>query len=367
VYEALKKAQAQRHDPKQRKAYTRQQDEASFKAVFAEFLLVVGRSEDAERRARPIVEDPDRAGHTSTNKRQLELRNRLILWLALRMRAEELREEDAAGAWLSRTSPNRRAVALEAEAWAERCRILRILEDESFLLGNLRPYLSGNASPWMAATLVQLLPPGAAFEAVRLARAEEEDPRAAPYFDALEAEASLRLSRHEDAVRLARRALEGLPAEGEKLLRARVSAVASEALRRAGNESESRGMLRSALADFPSVTRMLDLAIPVRIEDDGSDAARRLAEAIARSPRFRRDPEGRPVRVWTEGAQLRFAMEGHFEPDGSPDGTVTAALRRFHQRVMSPRVDLTPIQINSLDGLQTAGGGGADRLVGENR
>ncbi len=370
VHDALKKAQAQRLA---RKPYTRALDEAQFKAVYAQYLLMLGRSEDAELRVRGMVENPDRTGQTSTNKVQIELTNRLLLWLALKMRAEQIREEKAAGSWLSRTMPDRRAVALEAEAWAERCRVLRLVEDEDRLESSLRPYLSGNPSPWMAATLVELLPAGAAFEAVRRAREAEQDSRAAPYFDALEAEVALRLSRHDDALRLAQRALETLSSDGEKLLRARVSAVAAEALRRMGRAREARETLSSVLSGFPGVTRLLDLSIPVKIEHDGSAAGRRLAEALARSPRFRSDPEGFPVRVWSDGARLWFEMalaEGrrHFGPEGvalesNAEAAVSAGLRRFHQRVMSPQVDLTAAQINSLDGLQSAGQGKADPLL----
>jgi hypothetical protein len=111
-----------------------------------------------------------------------------------------------------------------------------------------------------------------------------------------------------------------------------VWAVAAEALRRVGQTADARELLASALPDFPGVTRMLGITIPVTIECDGKASSRRLAEALPRSPRFRSDPDGLRASVWEEGSQLRFVMDlpggrRHFEPDGvaleeNPDATV---------------------------------------------
>jgi hypothetical protein len=111
-----------------------------------------------------------------------------------------------------------------------------------------------------------MVPPGVALAMVDQARREEDHPDAAPYFDALEAEARLLANDPTGALPEARKALDRLPKPGDVLLRGRTAALAAEAARRLGRSDESRELWSAALADFPAAPRLLGLAVPIKIE-----------------------------------------------------------------------------------------------------
>jgi tetratricopeptide (TPR) repeat protein len=368
AWEALNLAD---RDRKSRSARTQDQDRADMTSQVSAFLLVFGNSAEAERLARRAWEQPTRHGSSTDTEDNAALGNGVLYWNALRSRQEE-RKESAAVSWLDllRDSEQQR---LAMEAWMVKRALLKLLADDRFLNECLRPYLphSPGAEPWLMGTFVQILPPGVAAEALRQARASESHPGAVPYFDAMEAELELRGGRSERALELASRALEHLPVE-EKLLRGRTAAVAAEAARLRNRMDECREYWNKALVDFPAASRLLQVAIPVRIEDDGSPLAQGLSRQLVRSPRFVQDPAGLRVVLKTEAGQLAFALyrEGetlHFTErvptEGQPEEVIAAAGKQFHERLTSPSFRLTLLQINSLGGRPSGASATAQGLL----
>jgi tetratricopeptide (TPR) repeat protein len=357
---ALKKGQAQRAT---RAPHTLQQDQTKMDQAVGLLLLVLGKSEDAERFVRRSHEQPDRTGSTTDDETDVALVNGLAMWTVLESRLEQLAEEDA-GRSGAAVLPDLSRRALAVQSWTLKRGLLKILHDPERLRA-LRPYMPGtpDLESWLSGGLVRLLPPGVATEAVRQARAAEDHPDAIPYFDALDAEVALLRGDAEEALAFARRALEKLPPDGEKLLRARVSAVGGEAALRLGKTEDGLMLLHQALRDFPEAFRLLKLSIPARVEDDGSPAARLLARRLLSSPRFVQNRSGFRLVVRSAGGRLtvemfRMAGERHCEisvpASGNEDEVAAVALRQLHERVMSPTLDLSQIDINSLDGSPSA-------------
>jgi tetratricopeptide (TPR) repeat protein len=359
--DALKRAQAQRAE---RPPHTLQQDETKMDHARGLVLLVLGYGEDAERFVRRAYEQPDRTGSTTDDATDLAISNGLAMWTVLESRQEQLAEEDAALPALRRLAPSADRRALEFQSWTLRRGLLKILHDPQ-RLAVLRPYMPGTIvpPPWLATGLVRVLPPGVAAEAVRQARAAEDHPGAVPYFDAQEAEVALLGGRNEDALTLARQALAKLPATGEKLLRARAAAVGGEAARRLGRTQEAHELLHQALCDFPGAFRLLGTAVPVRVEHDGSPLARAFAGRVTASPRFTEAADGFRLAVRGGNGKLtvelfRLAGQQHCAASvparGADNEVIAAAMRRLHNRMMSPALDLTQIDINSLEGSPSA-------------
>ncbi|HVS34684.1 MAG TPA: hypothetical protein VMS17_03820 [Gemmataceae bacterium] len=354
AWEAFQKGRLQRGE---RKPDTLQQDQTFTDRSLALMMLAVGRSEDAERFARRAYELPGRTGDTTDDQRSQTTLSGLVLYMALESRIEELQEADAARTGMAALSPaDKTDIAnRETELWTLRRHMIDLLSDETFLNELLRPYLPGqdDKEAWVTPTIIRILPPGVAVEAIRQARQSESNPNAASYFDALEAEADLIRGQPEEAHRLALQALASLPSVQERTLRARASAIAAEAARQLGHADECRQLTGAALQDFPEVFRLLHLSIPVRIEQDGSAQAARLADALLRSPRFREDPAGLRIVLAGGGGQLHFALYGadqSVQSEGAvPLGSdLAAALQRFHALMMSPVLDLTDADVNTL-------------------
>jgi tetratricopeptide (TPR) repeat protein len=358
--EALKKGQAQRM---QRPPHSLAQDQTKMDRSIGLLLLAVGMGEEAERFVRRAVDRPDRTGSTTEDATDLAISNLLMLWTVLQTRLEQLAEADAAKAGLGSLAPSLEQKSLQLQLWQLERALLKLLHDPS-RLSVIRPYMPGAAEmePWLRGSLVRILPPGVTLEAIRQARAEETHPAAAAYFDALEAEVELLRGSPAEALALARKAMDKLPAP-EKLLRARAAAVAAEAARLLGRNDEALSLYRQVLRDFPQALRLVRTVLPVRVETDGSPLAATVARRLAASPRFREDPNGLRlvVRVRDNRVSLELFVEGderHCEAlvaaDGAEDAVIAAALRELHARMMSPVLRLSAVDVNGLDSSPSA-------------
>jgi tetratricopeptide (TPR) repeat protein len=363
AWDALKKYQIHR---RLRDAYTLQFDQNELDATAARMFLALGRPETAVRFARRRVERPQRLAYSAAEGRDETFSAELALLEALRDRLEQLREQSAEGATAGQADAAD-STALHFECWALEKRLLRTLGDEQFLLRRLRPPRPDN--------VLHLLPGGVAAEALRRARQKEEHPSAEPYFDAMEADLAWHRSRYAQALALARKALDKLPADFEKHLRARLAVVAGESARKLGKTDEMWPLFDQALRDCPAVFRMYRVAIPVGLSDDGTPLARALGRRILASPRFRNDPAGFPVILRTAGGQLTFELSrlgqarhcaDSVGTEGAAAEVVATACHRLHQRLMSPLLDLKPIDVNFLEGSLFAAPPGEqiDRTIG---
>lgn len=341
AWQHLRKAQTERS---KRSSSTLEQDQSEMDCAVAMLLLALGNGEQAEKIARRAYEAPGRTGSSTDNATLSGIRNGILLWTVLQTRLQQLREEAAASG--SQLIPSKEQRELEFKSWTVKCHLLKLLGDSKLLRQCLRAYLSDAAGtdPWITGSLMQLLPPAVAAEALRQVRAEETHPRAVAYLDAYEAELQLRRGNPETALDLARKALDGLPPDFEKLLRARIQAIAGEAARQLDRMDESMTWWNRALETFPGVSRLVQYSIPVSIEHDDSPLSRQTAEALARSPRFCLHPAGFRISIKTAGNHLEMSMsrvkDMHFSEkipvEGDAAKFVLEAVKRFHAKVLAP-------------------------------
>jgi tetratricopeptide (TPR) repeat protein len=355
--DALRHARA---DRAKRPAYTLQVDQTKIDCSLALVLLALGREADAERFARRACEQPDRTGHSTRSRDGDALIHGVVLWTILESQLERLRETEAAMSWSERAAAIARRQSLAMEAWSLKHRLLRLMMEEDHWKV-LCPYLLSdcNIESWLLGGVVQILPASAMAEALRQARDEETHPSAIAYFDAVEAELALSRGDPGKALELARKAMARLPAEKEKLLWNRVSAIGAEAARQLGQTDECLKLANQVLGSFPQVFRLLKARIPVHIEDDGSPLAQALARRLRGCARFFDEDRGLPIAIKTRGNHLTFEMfrlgkARHFEGSvpiaGDDSAVIERAAQRFFERLMSPAIDLTQVEINSLDG-----------------
>ena len=257
------------------------------------------------------------------------------------------------------------ALWMRVEAWADGRRAATLLRDEDMLVASVRPDCPGSVEipVWLDGDLVDVMGPGVILAALERARAEENLPvtEAAPYFDALAAEAFLTRGDSERALTHARSALEGLH-RTEVLLRARVAAIAARAARELGRWPDSVSLVAAAFQADPGVFRRTGMPLPVQIgAEDTSATALRAVKILKDSPRFDDAPWGLTLMLTEGGARLTT-------PDGSEIGNVImdppapgvdpaeALVDAVHERLLSPRLDVTQADIRSLDGSIGAGG-----------
>jgi hypothetical protein len=157
-------------------------------------------------------------------------------------------------------------------------------------------------------------------------------------------------------------AKEKLPQE-EVLLRARMEALAAHALERSGQLDRAAVAWRNAMERNAGLIRLLDLSIPVTLSSDNSPGANEAVSWLEKSPRFHRG-RGFSLAVSTTGRRMYAQLRGR---DGAvlaqastlvlPDIKDTARMlcKEVHRKAFATKIDLSQMDINSLDGSVTSG------------
>lgn len=321
----------------------------------AAFLVLMGKPAEAMQITDKALVLPDRRSHNSRDPEQDRAIVALVDRQARLMAAEMTLEGSLARPFYLRAWSHAKALWLRFEAWLSGRQAARFLHDDERLVGTFAIGRARSAvtPPWLVADLVAVLGPGVVQRAIEKASSEDHRDGASGYYDAVAAEVALAQGRYGAAIELAQRALQSLT-PGDALLRERVRAVLGHAV---SDPTAQVGIYEQVLDVDPGLFRRLGWALPARIESSGAEIDREVAVALRRSPRFEASEQGLRIRVHGGRACL-FGASGTAwgcstaEPV-TEDSSLDYAQRvvdSFHAVVFSPRVDLSRIDINSLDG-----------------
>lgn len=326
--------------------YIQIQQRADSQRILGMALLACGYDEDAVKLLHEVALHGDRNSATSTQRTLVRSRNFYFYREALKQYQQRLAEERSFSPmkewpkiWLKELT-----VAQDMEAARRECAALALRNGgPQAMVPPFGP--KGFNCPWLTPGLSQIF--GEGVVAVAASRVIKDLPeKARPFASAILAEAKSDKA-------LMRKCLEDLP-PSQVLLRARLYALLAR-------EDGSPDDFQKVLESDPPVLRRLDLALPVQIScQDGT-----LRSMIASSPRFR---SGKGFQLQIEGGTqtgyqgrllgqdgsvlTRFSSPGGTDPDESR----LKLCRELHQRVFAPRVNLSQMDINGLDGSNLAGG-----------
>ncbi|WP_157068592.1 hypothetical protein [Sandaracinus amylolyticus] len=365
-------------------ASMRDQGRAETEAVAAIVLLLAGETVRADERIDRALARPDRRGLTTDGAEQARGRHALLRRI-IRRTLEEERAERASWTGLgARVSTFAESIPRRVARWPDDERILGVLADDERLVDTLRPFMAGGItglSPWLTGEIVSVLGPAIVAVALAEARARDaQEPRATPFYDALEVEIAAARGDGETAVALAQRILPQLAeARGFALVRARVAAIAAAAADDAGMEAQAYELYATALEIDPGVLRRLGLALPISISHRGGDSES-AASLLASSPRTTErdgalaldvEPTARGLRAClrtASGNELRCveasappetdearAAEAERDPELATLTLPQRLAREVHREMWSARVELSRVDLSSLDGRPIGG------------
>ena len=341
-----------------RPAHVRDSDRNEARRSLAAFLLLMGRPDEALHITDKASVLPDRRAHNSRDPEQDRSIVALLDRQARLTSAEMVVERAVAEPFYSRLWARGQALRLRFEAWMSGRQIARFLDDEARLVGTFAIGTARSAvmPPWLLGELIGALGPGVVRAAV--ARVADEDPRegANAYYSAVLAEVALAQRDYDEAVEHAKAALKGLQ-PGDALLRQRVVAVLAKSL---SDERQATSLYEEVLGADPGLFRRLGWALPVEVESSGcGESTASLPRRVMRSPRFREiAATGSVSRSTGRGSacSVARAQPGVAVPRSSKrttpgeSYTPSALSIRSTTTIFSPRVDLSRIDINSLDG-----------------
>ena len=320
------------------------------RALLADLLFVMGKTEEAEQLAQHVYEQPERVGQTSNSAAFARLTRTLRYWLALDTRLK-LEREKASYRHVGSGAVTRTKLALAR--WEVRRAMFQLAVEEDALITITRPNLADvHVGRWSIGGLVEILGPGVMKSAVAKARAlDAAFPEATPYLDAISGEIAYREGEYAQAIALAEKALPDIPA-ADGLIRWYTMAWEADALWSEGEHARAVARYHEVLQKLPVAVRMLDLALPVEITHDGSGLAEDAADALGDSPRFTSSKQGLRIDLRASGKELTACLtDRHGMQFACASGTsVESALDAFHTAAFSPKVAVTQADLNSLDG-----------------
>lgn len=356
-------------------AALRDQSRAENEAMVALVLMMAGENEQALARIDRALERPDRRGLTTDGAEQARGRHAILRRMIRRAALEERAER---ASWTGRGAQLVELVSAmpeRAEAIADDERIIAVLTDSDRLKDTLRPFVPGSLaglSPWMIGELIDVLGPAVVSVGLREARRlDAAEPAVNAAYLALEAELAAARGDEDQAIALARRAIPDLEGAGWSLLRARVAAVAAEAAYSSGKYRTANELFATALEVDPGVLRRRGLALPVAFAGRG-DEAQEAIDLLSRSPRFDEEDGAFVVAVSASDVALRACLRtptgnelrcaevrkelGEDAPEEDAELSVAQRLaREAHRQFFSAHIELSSIDMRSLDG-RTNGG-----------
>ncbi len=338
-----------------RPAHVRDSDRNEARRSLAAFLLLMGRPGEALKITEKASVLPDRRAHNSRDAKQDRSIVSLLERQARLMSAEMAVERSVAKPFYLRWWARANALWLRFEAWMSAREAARYLDDEARLVGTFAIGTARSAvmPPWLVGELIGVLGPGVVRAAVDQVAQEDRREGARAYYDAILAEVSLTQRDYDEAIEYARRSLEGLQ-PGDMLLRQRVLAVLAKSL---SDPRERTALYEEILGSDPGLFRRMGWALPVQVQSSDAELDRSLADAVMRSPRFESSNDG--LRIQVDGGRICLfgrtgtawgCSEAALEEGESGASRAQRIVDSFHEAIFSPRVDLSRIDINSLDG-----------------
>lgn len=353
-------------------ASLRDQGRAELEAMVAMVMLLAGETEQARVRIDRALDRPDRRGLTTDGAEQARGRHALLRRMIRRTLAEERAEQ---ASWEGRGAQLSEAVtSLPSDLFAgfpDDERVVAVLTDEGRLQDTVRPYMPGGIdglSPWLTGELIDVLGPAVVAVAVDQAReADAEEPRAEPFYLALDAEIAAARGDEDRALTLASQALEQLTDPGWALVRGRLAARVAAMAEDEGRARRANELYQIALETDPSVIRRLGLSLPVRLTSSGAEASE-AADLLSRSPRFHEEDGAFVLAVEPSPTGLRACLRSATgdelrcveaqrpaEDEEDPLPLPQRLAYQVHRQLFAARIALSTVDLRSLDG-HTNGG-----------
>lgn len=339
-----------------------QQSWAANQQLTCEILLQLGMTEHAYRIAQAFIDRPDRKGGDSVQRDQWEAANMMIFREAALARRQALQEEmlwTKGWAWWKLLWAQR---DLAWQAYLKGQQAASTIVSHGRIHSALRyAYAPGTVlvPNYVRVELATLLGPGTTLAALDELEAKnfESLELERPYLNTIRFEALARLGRNGEAMTLLDKIEETLPAS-ERLLKTRVLARAAQICQSAGEEEKAMRYLQQVMAQAPGMLRQLHIALPVQFKDDGSAVAQSVVSMCRRSPRFTEAASGFSVEVSASGARLldpnqNILAQVQLGPLKKGEEPASVLTRNIHDRFFAAQIDLSQLDIGSLDGVVT--------------
>ena len=344
-----------------RPVHVRESDRNENRRALASFFIIMGRAQDALRVTNKALIAPDRRNHTSRDPLQDQSVIALIDRKAHLLAAQQLVEQSVGLSVWHRIYAKLKALSHETQAWMSGRRATRAVSQRESLAASFRIGSSDAAvmPPWLVADLISLLGVGSAKLAIQNARDTDDRIGAQAYYNAFAAEVAVQRGDTQQARKLITTVLKNL-GPSERLIRARLQSHLVQMSLDFGEYTSAADDIQRTLEIDPGVFRRFSMALPVSFQQVDGAVADAIKQGLKRSPRLSIATSPLSIRITSNPSLAQACL---LTPSGSvlgcgradvvagesPDELANKVLLSFHQRVFSPRIDLSQTDAYSLD------------------
>ncbi|MBQ7529305.1 hypothetical protein IJT10_05335, partial [bacterium] len=347
--------------------YLYQQNMAEETQLASELLLELGFVPEAIEKLKTLLNRPDREGGSSSDVDQGEGGNLLTWYTALNVQRECYRE---AVSWLHGWpyfKAKFKIIALNYEMWRTSSRLRAIMAENDRIAASMRPYCSQSIASIEAykPLLVRILGAGTCATALSeiSRKAPENFPVEEPFILVNKAEVAYNLGNYDAALKNLEKADLTLP-KVMRLERSIVEARLAQLYRRNGNLSKSLSLYSSLISSTPTAIRHMNCKIPIKCVTDNSQASKLLVKYLKNSPRFEVGSQGLVLNIYKSGENFvadlsdsnqRILSTAKTKITMSNRDTASNLAAEIHNQVFATKINLSSININSLDGSNSSG------------
>lgn len=324
-------------------------------------LMQLGYDQEALNIFQRLLRRQDRNSSISSQATLVEARLVMFYAIAVQRNLERVRERLSYCSWGQFPGLLMQRLQLQRDWDRERARVANLISSNTGLYGFLQPYGARSLDyPSLAPHAWAFFGPGPVLATIHhsMKAGKPETAARIPYYLAVQGEAELHNFSPGQARLTLEKALAELPSQEVKLRR-RCQAVLALALTQQGKVSEALHYLRQLMDNDPSQLRAVGLALPISIETDGGRAANQARSWLLHSPRLQRRNAAFVLKLQGDTGEVRGQL---FGPDGTQLGQFRGQPRPqpqeaarhfcevFHQEAFAPILDLSQVDINSING-----------------
>lgn len=338
-------------------------------------LLSLGRFEDAAEMIRESIDTPDRTGKISGDPDFDQLSGLSSFDRTLAGLEQHYKETLALSPWKEKVKIWGLWLECKMERFLVQHRIKKLLEKKNLFVKIVTPYPPSlgpleTLPHWLVAGLMESIGPGPFEAAVKESRRLETEllDKSAPYYLTLMAQVKFKRGQYQETIQSTEQAIQSLPPQ-ERLIKDLLRTLQAVSYTKVGKKKEARKVYFEILRGTPTFIRLWDFQLPVKFILEKGPHSDQALDLLEKSPRLDEDELGIPLRIRSTKDRISLCLIDSYQSDihcKNAEIRQNDEDKQFHlenivinfiQEALSPKIDLSQLDVNSLNGAPIKGSG----------
>ncbi|MBI2335240.1 MAG: hypothetical protein HYU97_00540 [Deltaproteobacteria bacterium] len=339
----------------------------------SQLLLALGRMEEAYRFAKESYELPDRTGNTSVTPQFDEFTHEGFYYLMLKLYEEQLAAQMPQLSYREKFKTFFHLLEIRFTRFTVARKLKKLLQVKDHLALIVTPYpsysgISGTIPFWLVGGLLEVTGSGPFLKAIEQSLSHETGllDKSEPYYLTLKAQVNFYEHNYSETIRLSEEALAKFPPQ-EAMLRDLLKTLLAVANGKQGELASQKNLYIEILRSNPLYLRFYQIPIPVHFTTEPGTHTKKALNLLKQSPRLQSNRQGIELHIRSNEHALSLCLQDDYHSAihcteseikvGSKDQSVEKTVSQFIQEAFSPKVDLSQLDVNTLNGAPTKSSG----------